>query len=69
MLTPVSPGVFAKKLVIVSTALLILCILSTRSIFYLIIKIIVMKSNWLFIVNLKVDLVDAKVFNDKIFTV
>ena len=35
MLTPVSPGIFAKKLVIVSTALLILRILSTPNLSYL----------------------------------
>ena len=34
MLTPVSPGVFAKKLVIISTALLVLRILGSRNIFY-----------------------------------
>ena len=38
MLTPVSPGIFAKKLVIVSTALLILRILSSRNLLYLIKK-------------------------------
>ena len=38
MLTPVSPGVFAKQLVIVSTTLLILRILVTRNIFYFIKK-------------------------------
>jgi len=38
MLTPVSPGVFAKELVIVSTTLLILRILVTRNIFYFIKK-------------------------------
>ena len=35
MLSPVSPGIFAKKLVIVSTALLILRILSTPNLSYL----------------------------------
>jgi len=38
MLTPVSPGIFAKQLVIVSTTLLILRILVTRNIFYFIKK-------------------------------
>ena len=38
MLTPVSPGVFAKELVIVSTTLLILRILVTRNIYYFIKK-------------------------------
>lgn len=38
MMTPVSPGVFAKELVIVSTTLLILRILVTRNIFYFIKK-------------------------------
>jgi len=32
-------------------------------------KSIVIKINWEFIVNLKKNLVDAKVFNDKIFIV
>jgi hypothetical protein len=38
MLTPASPGIFAKKLVIVSTALLILRILGSRNLLYLIKK-------------------------------
>ena len=38
MLTPVSPGIFAKKLVIISTALLILRILGSRNIFYVLKK-------------------------------
>ena len=41
MLTPVSPGIFAKKLVIISTALLVLRILSSRNIFYVLKKLLI----------------------------
>jgi len=41
MLTPVSPGIFAKKLVIISTALLLLRILSSRNIFYVLKKLLI----------------------------
>ena len=41
MLTPVSPGIFAKKLVIVSSALLLLRILSSRNIFYVLKKLLI----------------------------
>ena len=41
MLTPVSPGIFAKKLVIISSALLLLRILSSRNIFYVLKKLLI----------------------------
>jgi len=41
MLTPISPLIFAKKLVIVSSALLVLRILGSRNIFYVLKKLLI----------------------------
>jgi hypothetical protein len=41
MLTPISPTIFAKKLVIVSSAILVLRILGSRNIFYVLKKLLI----------------------------